>query len=121
MKNQKLTSPLFWAAILGAIKIVLDTIGIQVIDNQKVDALANGIAATVAIIGIFVDHGATVKQITAQDVLDGVTKLVADLQPVIGTSGETHADAPFGQGTSVVAEKTTTAPEPLGNSEQLNQ
>lgn len=57
MNNQKLTSPILWVAILGAIKIVLDTVGITIIDNQKVDALANGIAAAIAVVGIIIDHG----------------------------------------------------------------
>lgn len=83
MSNQKFTSPLFWTAIIGAIKIVLDTVGIQVIDNQKMDALANGLAAAAVLIGVFVDHGATVKPVTAQGILDAVTKLVTDLQPLI--------------------------------------
>lgn len=92
MVNQKFTSPLFWAAIIGAVKIVLDTVGIQVIDNQKMDSLANGIAAAVAIAGVFVDHGAKVEPVTAQGILDAVSKLVTDLQPII--TAPTIATAP---------------------------
>jgi uncharacterized membrane protein len=83
MTNQKLTSPLFWVAIIGAIKIVLDTVGIQVIDNQKMDALANGLAAAAVLVGVFVDHGATVKPVTAQGILDAIANLVIDLQPLV--------------------------------------
>ena len=80
--NPKFQSPLFWAAILGAIKIVLDTVGIQIIDNQKIDALSNGISAAVVLVGVFVDHGAKPKYPTAQEILDGVQKLVTDLKPI---------------------------------------
>ena len=85
MTNQKLTSPLFWIAIIGAIKIVLDTVGIQVIDNQKMDALANGLAAAAVLVGVFVDHGATVKPVTAQGILNAITNLAIDLQPLVTT------------------------------------
>lgn len=81
--DQRLTSPLFWTAIIGAIKIVLDTIGIPVIDNQKMDALANGLAAAVVIIGVFINHGETVKLVTAQGILDAISKLIADIQPIV--------------------------------------
>lgn len=83
MTNQKFTSPLFWVAILGAVKIVLDTVGIQVIDNQKIDSLSNGLATAAVLIGVFVDHGATVKPVTAQGILDAISKLVTDIQPLV--------------------------------------
>jgi len=55
--NQKLQSPLFWTAILGALKLVLDAAGIQ-LPGDKIDSIANGIAAMLAVIGVVVDHGA---------------------------------------------------------------
>lgn len=54
--NQKLTSPMLWVAILGALKLLLDIAGIQ-IPSDKIDAIANGIAATLTTIGIIIDHG----------------------------------------------------------------
>ena len=125
MNNQKLTSPLFWAAIIGAVKIVLDTVGIQIIDNTKVDALANGIAAAVAIAGVFVDHGVSVKPVTAQGVLDSMSKLVADLQPIAtppimstmtsstGTATATITVSPAPAETPPIASETI-APEVTG-------
>lgn len=67
--NQKLTSPVLWVAILSAIKLVLEAAGISLLDNQKVDAIANGIAAAIAVVGIIVDHGNR--------------KAVAPVQPVV--------------------------------------
>lgn len=82
--NIKFTSPLFWVSIISALKVVLDTIGIQVVNNQQVDTLANGVAVVFVIIGIFVDHGfRQSKVLTPENVLDAVAKIVADLQPIV--------------------------------------
>lgn len=81
--NKKLQSPLFWAAIIGAVKIVLDTVGIQIIDDQKIDALSNGFAAAAVLVGVVVDHGAVIKSPTMQEILDAITNLVSDLSPVV--------------------------------------
>lgn len=53
--NQKLTSPLLWVAILGALKLLLDAGGIQIPDD-KVNEIANGIAAVLAVVGMWMDH-----------------------------------------------------------------
>ncbi|MDP4158153.1 MAG: hypothetical protein Q8911_00110 [Bacillota bacterium] len=114
MTNQKLTSPLFWTAIIGAVKIVLDTVGIQVIDNQKVDALANGLAAAAVLIGVVVDHGAKVEPVTAQGILDAVTKLVNDLQPIVTQptiSPVTSVVSPASFSTTPPIETPVTPPE----------
>jgi len=59
LMNQKLQSPLLWTAILGALKLLLDVAGIQIPD-ARVNEIANGIAAVLAVVGMWMDHSKVV-------------------------------------------------------------
>jgi uncharacterized membrane protein len=43
-------------ALLGAMKLVLQSFGISIIDDQQIDAIANGVAAIVTIAGVVMTH-----------------------------------------------------------------
>ena len=43
-------------AILGAIKLVTDAFGIQLLDDASMNAIANGVAAVVVVAGIALDN-----------------------------------------------------------------
>jgi uncharacterized membrane protein len=43
-------------AILGALKIVLEAFGVDLIDDQQINMIANGVAAVVTIVGVAISH-----------------------------------------------------------------
>lgn len=54
LKNRNLATLLI--GILGAAKLILQAFGLDVITNQQVDAIANGVAAIVTVIGVIMTH-----------------------------------------------------------------
>lgn len=46
----------FWLGVLGSVKLFTDTVGYPLFQDGQVDALANGIATLLAIIGVFLSH-----------------------------------------------------------------
>jgi uncharacterized membrane protein len=52
--NRNLTTLLI--AILGAVKLILQAFGVDIITSQQVDDIANGIAALVTVIGVIMTH-----------------------------------------------------------------
>jgi uncharacterized membrane protein len=47
---EKLQNPIYWLAILGGIKIILNANGVQIITDDQVNAIANGLSALVDVI-----------------------------------------------------------------------
>lgn len=43
-------------AILGAVKLILQAYGVQVINDQQIDAIANGLAAVITVVGVLLTH-----------------------------------------------------------------
>lgn len=43
-------------AIVGAGKLILQAFGVDLITEQQIDALANGIAAAITIVGVVMTH-----------------------------------------------------------------
>ena len=43
-------------AILGALKLVLNAFGIDIITDQNINDIANGIAAIVTVVGVIISH-----------------------------------------------------------------
>ncbi|TPG84277.1 hypothetical protein EEL32_16045 [Brevibacillus laterosporus] len=44
------------AGIVGSIKLLADTSGYQIITDEQVNAIANGVSAVVAIIAVFLNN-----------------------------------------------------------------
>lgn len=44
------------AGIVGSIKLLADTLGYQIITDEQVNAIANGVSAVVAIIAVFLNN-----------------------------------------------------------------
>jgi len=77
--NQKLTSPLLWVAILGALKLLLDAGGIQIPDD-KVNEIANGIAAVLAVVGMWMDH--------SKVIVEPMPIVVPVIEPIVTPPGD---------------------------------
>jgi len=50
---KRFTSPAFYLALLGAVKLMTDAFGAKIISDEQVNAVANGAATIFATIGIF--------------------------------------------------------------------
>ncbi len=48
----RLTKPAFYIALLGAAKLVADAFGYQLITDEQVNSIANGLAALVTVVGV---------------------------------------------------------------------
>jgi uncharacterized membrane protein len=48
----RLNKPAFYIAILGAAKLVTEAFGLQVISDDQVNSIANGLAALVTVVGV---------------------------------------------------------------------
>ena len=53
---QRLSSPAFYLALLGAAKLVLNAFGITIITDEQINAVANGLATLLATVGIAVGY-----------------------------------------------------------------
>lgn len=58
---EKLRKPALIIAIGGAIKLVTDSFGYHILTDENINAIANGISAVVAIIGILINRDAPAK------------------------------------------------------------
>ncbi len=54
VQNRNLTTLLI--ALLGAVKLILQAFGVDVITSQQVDSIANGIAALITVAGVIMTH-----------------------------------------------------------------
>ena len=48
----RVKSPAFWLAVLGALKLATDAFGLVLISDDQINAIANGISAIIAVIGV---------------------------------------------------------------------
>lgn len=55
---EKLRKPALVIAILGAVKLVTDAFGMQILTNENINAIANGVSAVVTVIGILINRDA---------------------------------------------------------------
>jgi len=55
---EKFRKPALAIAILGAVKLVTDAFGLQLLTNDSINEIANGVSAVVAIIGILINRNA---------------------------------------------------------------
>jgi uncharacterized membrane protein len=53
---EKMKKPLFWTGVIGAVKLATDAFGIQLITNEQVNAIADGLAALATVVGVAVSH-----------------------------------------------------------------
>jgi hypothetical protein len=42
--------------LLGAVKLVLDSFGVTIINDVQMNAIANGIAALATVVGVYMNH-----------------------------------------------------------------
>ena len=57
----KMKKPLFWAAIVGAVKLMTDAFGLTLISNEQVNVIADGLAALATVAGVIVSHDQVVE------------------------------------------------------------
>jgi uncharacterized membrane protein len=50
--NERIKSPAFWAGILGALKLATDAFGVNLLSDDQVNAIANGIATLALVVGV---------------------------------------------------------------------
>jgi uncharacterized membrane protein len=50
--NQNIKNVAFWGGILGAIKLITDAFGYNIITDEQVNQIANGIASLCTVIGV---------------------------------------------------------------------
>lgn len=55
---EKMKKPLFWAAIIGAAKLMTDAFGLTLITNDQVNVIADGLAAIATVAGVIISHDA---------------------------------------------------------------
>lgn len=46
-------------AILGAAKLVLNAFGVDIISDNDINNIANGVAAVISIVGVYMNHHQT--------------------------------------------------------------
>ena len=49
---KRLNKPAFYVAILGALKLITDAFGMQIITSDQINDIANGLAAIVTVVGV---------------------------------------------------------------------
>lgn len=54
LQNRNLATLLI--GVLGAVKLILQAFGIDIITNAQIDAIANGLAALITVIGVAMTH-----------------------------------------------------------------
>ncbi|KPV45582.1 hypothetical protein [Alicyclobacillus ferrooxydans] len=54
LQNRNLATLLI--AVLGAVKLILQAFGIDIITSQQIDAIANGVAALITVAGVIMTH-----------------------------------------------------------------
>ena len=58
---EKLRKPTIIAGLIGAIKLATDAFGLNIITDDQVNAIANGVAAAAAIIAALINRDETAK------------------------------------------------------------
>ena len=58
---EKLRKPTIIAGLIGAIKLATDAFGLNIIADDQVNAIANGVAAVAAIIAALINRDETAK------------------------------------------------------------
>lgn len=53
---EKLRTPALVVAVLGSIKLVTDAFGLLILDNESINAIANGVSAVATIVGILINR-----------------------------------------------------------------
>lgn len=53
---EKMKKPMFWAGVIGAIKLATDAFGVQLITNEQVNVIADGLAALATVAGVIISH-----------------------------------------------------------------
>lgn len=59
---KRTSSPMFWAAVIAAMKVALSPFGVTFIRDEDVDAVANGLSTLIILLGIFWGYGEDVEQ-----------------------------------------------------------
>ena len=54
LQNRNLATLLI--AVLGAVKLILQAFGVDIITSQQIDAIANGVAALITVAGVIMTH-----------------------------------------------------------------
>lgn len=52
----RLCKPAFYVAILGAAKLITDAFGLQIINDDQVNSIANGLAALATVVGVAIGY-----------------------------------------------------------------
>jgi len=55
---EKFRKPALFVAVLGAIKLVSDAWGFQLLTNEQVNDISNGLAAIATVVGILINRDA---------------------------------------------------------------
>ena len=55
---EKFRKPALVIAILGAVKLVTDAFGVQILTNDSINEIANGVSAVATVIGILINRNA---------------------------------------------------------------
>jgi len=55
---EKFRKPALAIAILGAVKLVTDAFGVQILTNDSINEIANGVSAVATVIGILINRNA---------------------------------------------------------------
>lgn len=53
---EKLRKPALVIAILGAVKLVTDAFGVQILTDENINAIANGVSAIATVVGILINR-----------------------------------------------------------------
>jgi uncharacterized membrane protein len=58
---EKLRKPTLVIAILGAVKLVTDAFGLVILNDEQINAIANGVSAVATVVGILINREPVVK------------------------------------------------------------
>lgn len=53
---EKLRKPAIFVAILSAVKLITDAFGYQIISNEQVNSISNGLAAIFTVVGVLINR-----------------------------------------------------------------
>ena len=52
----RLSKPAFYVALLGAAKLAADACGYQIITDEQINSIANGLAVLVTVVGVAIGY-----------------------------------------------------------------
>ena len=55
---EKFRKPALFIAVLGAVKLVTDAFGFQLLTDESINDISNGLAALVTVVGILINRDA---------------------------------------------------------------